>query len=211
MLFLFIVLFAVVDHNKLDRPVCHSLLSAVLRVLQLVDLDAPALMALKQQLQQQRPGVDILAMAANVCDNKAMARVVKEHMSRCVILQMQCVVLSLEIVLQHSYNLAGTAVLQPNVDKWLTATSHFPAGVVSAVFFKGICICCWESNQHTTASCRLLSAEDSGHGLSCLGCRPVNMMPSQTTHATGYSCCCLLMLVAGHVPSCIECWHWQAW
>lgn len=39
-------------------------------------------MAQQQQLQQQRSGVDILIVAADVCDNKEMQRAVNEHMAR---------------------------------------------------------------------------------------------------------------------------------
>lgn len=56
-------------------------------VLQLLDLDASALMTQQQQLQQQRPGADILVIAADVRDNKAMARAVREHMARWVCLK----------------------------------------------------------------------------------------------------------------------------
>lgn len=36
----------------------------------------------RQQLQQQAPGVDVLVVAADVCNRAAMERAVKEHVSR---------------------------------------------------------------------------------------------------------------------------------
>jgi hypothetical protein len=37
----------------------------------------------RQQLQQQAPRVDVLVVAADVCNKAAMERAVREHVSRC--------------------------------------------------------------------------------------------------------------------------------
>eukprot|EP00879_Flechtneria_rotunda_P012556 GHRR01013111.1.p1 GENE.GHRR01013111.1~~GHRR01013111.1.p1 ORF type:complete len:519 (+),score=205.96 GHRR01013111.1:42-1598(+) len=50
-------------------------------MLQLVDVDSSALMQQQSSLQQSA-GVDVLVMAADVCDNQAMARAFKEHVAR---------------------------------------------------------------------------------------------------------------------------------
>jgi hypothetical protein len=37
----------------------------------------------QELLQQQAPGVDVMVVAADVCNTPAMQRAVREHISRC--------------------------------------------------------------------------------------------------------------------------------